>query len=325
MNDTRDTQTGNSNQPDLDAHRDTANLANYPHNVCVTIDRLGITRDSDRAVAAAIHLASGHNLLYGVDITWRRLGNAVIVELADGRRSFIRGNLNDIATHTFELAQPDTLFNLDGNLGALVTVRQSGAYQVAFGATEIFAVAVLGDDPDSIVAYLDMYGTADLAGNAPVGACDAGGSTLLVDGDNTCVRIWKNAVTHNNRTAPLPAYSDYEQVGNEIGDMIGYTLDDTVMIGSRIPGIVDIEYLYSDGDQWELVIPTTVANDLSYSAGCVTGDALILPHQHLGNHTPQRDRTVPDRWTYIEACRTEPGLIAEHAKTGIRALIRRAS
>ena len=296
------------------------NLDAYGARAAAIIAELGLSGDA--AIDAAVHLGIGPDLIVGIHSQWRNLGSGVAVDVA-GQRNSTMGGLGEVVACA-ALLSGGRLYDLDGGLGDLVNVARSGAHLVAFGSVSLFGALVVGDDEAMMLAYINAHG-ANLATDAPTGPVFLDGEMALVDSDIAGVRVWKHSTSSASPPVSLPNTEDYAALGAEIGGMIGCRFDDFVIIGSRVRGVVDLEFLYTDTrSNADVVVASSVADNMSFSVGTPAGAAVLELTNRVGTQMGG-DVSVGAHWQVLEQSRVEAGVVAKCTTSGIRALIRQSA
>lgn len=257
--------------------------------------------------AAALHLALPIDAVGGID-AWRdqtgwhwrdvtvpAFGDPIdeIVELVR------RGQRED-----------DQLLELSGDPLSWLKILRSGTRRIVFGSDLLFDLPPIVVDlsvSDELVVGVCRRSLAGARFEAPA-VVVVGDETALLDGHAGAWTI--RDVTATSESVRDDVW-DIERLAAEIAIGLGAASIETVELGQRIEGALDVEYLASLDDGWEVVVPATLGHG---------GELVGLGLDEI-DEGPDAD--VPEGFRHLGRVAGEDAVAAEHEETGLRALVRR--
>lgn len=285
------------------------------------IAELGL--EGERGLWAALHLATPEQVNVHMSAKLEMHENHVVVSVRR-RTALVKGEVLEVAKAGLALSQAcflegDSFVDLDTEAWRWVRFVQSGSYFVGVGSAELLGVAVFAvdDEAGSSFCALPTRETGLLSLE--------NGEVLLVDGDETKVVVHR-AVSKTEEPPLVAKNAGHEFVaalGSELADLLHLEEGEFVILGSRVSGVIDVEYVFSTGEV-EVIVPASIAANQSASVGALSGVAAGLVPDRIGASLgADRGGSVEvEGWTVIEPARFEPGVIAEHQESGIKALLR---
>lgn len=278
--------------------------------VQAVLDRLG-SRVAER-VAAALHLA----LPAGEHVGLSCVSDGAAWEWRGQRRWVpVAASVEQAARFAVELAgagaaDGDRWRNLAAGDAALVSVVRSGQRTVAWGCELLCGTTVAGDASIAAAVLVEVAALA-LGGRTEVPAVlDSGGGSHLVDGD---AQLWRiNPVSTSTDApagaeAPTMAWLAEEFDGRAVSSR---------MLGSRAEGTVDLEVQVSLEGGWCALVPVTLG---------WAGEAVGVPKGEYRPRRAQIGESLPGGFRLVGDASFDDGIVAEHARSGVRARLVRVS
>lgn len=287
-----------------DTHAINAAMLRLPHGWCR---------------GAAVHLALPVDCVVGIDArfdgevwTWR---DHSVAETGD-----FAADAADLAARGHR--DGDFYLDLAGDPAGWVKTLRSGARRIVYGMDALFGGPLISADDDVTNAQVAAVVGARVhsgLGGVPTVVGD-GENAVLVDGTaaSWVVRSVSHGETEQEVCRRVDAVEPISVITNAVYDLgarliaeLGGSELETVVLGSRRPGTLDVEYLCRVGS-WDVVVPATV------SATCEMVGVIMADTTPAAKSTAEN---LPGGFTLVGEARHEQALVAEHDESCWRVLL----
>lgn len=285
--------------------------------VTAVIERFEV--QPSKMAAAALHLATPENSVYGIDIHHR--GKHYLWRGSSVAQGFGVAGCAGRAVELAALSWRPGESGLDLEGDCLKVVR-SGAHNLIagsflYGGGEILCGVEIKDPLKVAEAWLrrDLWGRS--------GVVEIDGDAYLVSGDERVVVIHGEESDLSEGSAINCDIEDTETVGKLIQTMLDLDTIEAVGIGSRVAGTTDIDYIGTiteGGVVYDVIIPCTIGAGLSI--GAPSGVAAPSTIDWYRSRRGEVAWFEIGGYAPIEPARLEPGWVARHDNSGLSVIVR---